>query len=134
MKKIIVLLIIASSFWACSKESSTPTNTNTTNTTDSIRYVVNTTNAQNWIGYYYDENNQKVTITNQSTGGWQVSFLNKAAKPRGLEISATAIGINPSDSFTIETKIFSNGGFVGFYFIKGTGNKAEVCTSKATLN
>jgi len=133
MKKIIALLIIAGSFWACSKESSTPTNTNTTNITDSIRYVVNTTNAQNWSGYYYDENNQKVTITNQSTG-WQVSFLNKAAKPRGLEISATAIGINPLDSFTIETKIFSNGGFVGFYFIKGTGNKAEVCTSKATLN
>jgi hypothetical protein len=131
MKKIIALLIIASCFWACSKESSTTTNNN--NTTDSIRYVVNTTNAQNWSGYYLDENNQKVTVTNQTTG-WRVSFYNKASKPRALELSATALGINPTDSFTIETKIYANGNFVGFYFIKGTGNNAETCTSKYTLN
>jgi hypothetical protein len=131
MKKIIALLIIASCFWACSKESSTTANNN--NTTDSIRYVVNTTNAQNWSGYYLDENNQKVTVTNQTTG-WRVSFYNKASKPRALELSATALGINPTDSFTIETKIYANGNFVGFYFIKGTGNNAETCTSKYTLN
>ncbi len=130
MKKIIALLIIASCFWACSKESST---TNNNNTTDSIRYVVNTTNAQNWSGYYLDENNQKVSVTNQTTG-WQVSFNNKASKPRALELSATSSGINPTDSFTIETKIYANGNFVGFYFIKGTGNKAETSLSKATLN
>jgi hypothetical protein len=131
MKKIIALLIIASCFWACSKESSTTTNNN--NTTDSIRYVVNTTNAQNWSGYYLDENNQKVSVTNQATG-WQVSFNNKASKPRALELSATSSGINPTDSFTIETKIYANGNFVGFYFIKGTGNKPETCTSKYTMN
>jgi hypothetical protein len=131
MKKFVALLIISSSFWACSKESSTTTNNN--NTTDSIRYVVNTTNAQNWSGYYLDENNQKVTVTNQTTG-WRVSFYNKASKPRALELSATALGINPTDSFTIETKIYANGNFVGFYFIKGTGNNAETCTSKYTLN
>lgn len=131
MKKIFALLIIASGFWACSKESSTTTNNN--NTTDSIRYVVNTTNAQNWSGYYLAENNQKVSVTNQTTG-WQVSFINKASKPRALELSATSSGINPTDSFTIETKIYANGNFVGFYFIKGTGNKAETCTSKYTLN
>ena len=112
MKKFIALLIIASGFWACSKDSST---NNNSSTTDSIRYVVNTTNAQNWSGYYLDENNQKVTVTNQGTG-WQVSFNNKASKPRALELSATSSGINPTDSFTIETKIYANGNFVGFYF------------------
>ncbi|MFA9213748.1 MAG: hypothetical protein ACEQSR_07865 [Candidatus Methylacidiphilales bacterium] len=132
MKKLIAILVISTAIWGCSKESTT-NNSSTSTATDSIRYAVNTTNAQNWSGYYYDENNQKVTISNQSTG-WQVSFLNKTAKPRGLEISATAIGLNPLDSFTIETKIFSNGGFVGFYFIKGTGNNAETSLSKATLN
>jgi putative methionine-R-sulfoxide reductase with GAF domain len=132
MKKFIALLIISSSFWACRKERSTTTNNNN-NSTDSIRYVVNTTNAQNWSGYYLDENNQKVIINNQGSG-WQVSFNNKAFKPRALEISATTYGINPTDSFTIETKIYTNGNFVGFYFIKGTGNKTETCTSKYTMN
>ncbi len=131
MKKLIVLLIIASSFGACSKDSSTTTNNTTT--TDSIRYVVNTTNAANWSGYYLDENNQKVTVNSQGTG-WQVSFINKASKPRALELSATSSGINPTDSFTIETKIYANGNFIGFYFIKGTGNNAETSLSKATLN
>ncbi|MBJ7428411.1 MAG: hypothetical protein JHD28_05570, partial [Bacteroidia bacterium] len=125
------LLIIASGFWGCSKESSTTNNNN--NTTDSIWYVVNTTNVANWNGYYLNENNQKVTVANQ-VNGWQVSFINKASKPRALELSATAAGINPTDSFTIETKIYANGNFVGFYFIKGTGNKAETSLSKATLN
>jgi putative methionine-R-sulfoxide reductase with GAF domain len=132
MKKFVALLIISSSFWACSKESSTTTNNNN-NATDSVRYVVNTTNAQNWSGYYLDENNQKIAITSQGTG-WQISFINKASKPRALELSATSSGINPTDSFTIETKIYTNGNFVGFYFIKGTGNKPETCTSKYTMN
>lgn len=131
MRNFIMVLVAVLGMAACSKDSST--SSNNSNSTDSIRYVVNTTNAQNWNGYYLDENNQKINITNQTTG-WQVSFINKASKPRALEVSATAIGVNATDSFTIETKIFANGSFIGFYFIKGTGNNAETCLSKATLN
>lgn len=131
MKYFLLFTIAFCLLFSCSKDNQTATQNNST--TDSIRYVVNTTNAQNWSGYYLDENNQKVNLTNKNTG-WQISFINKALKPRTLEIAATSEGINASDSFTIETKIFANGNFIGFFFIKGTGNKAETCTSKATLN
>lgn len=131
MKNTFVFLSLLCIVLSCSKNETTTTQNS--NSTDSIRYVVNTTNAQNWSGYYLNENNERVNINNQSKG-WQVSFLNKAAKPRTLEIAATSKGINPTDSFTIETKIFANGNFIGFYFIKGTGSKEETCTSKATLN
>lgn len=131
MKKFIALLIISSSLWACSKESSSTTNGNS-NATDSIRYVVNTTNAQNWSGYYLDENNQKVNVTDKPSG-WEIIIVNKAPKPRPIEVSAIVMAQNPGDTFSVETKIFVKTGQIAFHYYKGISKLAEASTSKATL-
>ena len=131
MKKFVALLIISSAFWACSKESSTTTNSNN-NATDSIRYVVNTTNAQNWSGYYLDENNQKVNVTDKPSG-WEIIIVNKAPKPRPIEVSAIVMAQNPGDTFSVETKIFVKTGQIAFHYYKGISKLAETSTSKATL-
>lgn len=133
MKKFLALLLISGSILACSKDSSTTTTPTNTTPDDSIKYVVKTTNAQNWSGYYLDENNQKITITNQGPE-WSVTFKNKAAKPRDLIISATTVGVSDTGRFTVESQIYADGSFIGYYFIKGTGNKAETALSRATLD
>ncbi|MFZ4798310.1 MAG: hypothetical protein ACOYMA_12510 [Bacteroidia bacterium] len=130
MKKLITAFIVLTTIFACSKDSTSTTVTPVTN--DSVRYVVVTTNAKNWSGYYLDENNQKVNVTDKPSG-WEITIFNKAPKPRAIEVSATVMANKPGETFSIETKIFVKTGQIAFHFYSGTSTKAETSTSKATL-
>jgi hypothetical protein len=130
MKKLITAFIVLTTIYSCSKDNSSTTVTPTTN--DSVRYVVVTTNAKNWSGYYLDENNQKVNVTDKPSG-WEITIFNKAPKPRPIEVSATVMANNPGDTFSIETKIFVKTGQIAFHYYSGTSKLAETSTSKATL-
>jgi hypothetical protein len=131
MKKTYAfLMLFALAFSACSeKETEVPQNT-----TDVVTYTVTLTNSANWSGSYLDENNNRVTVSNQASG-WSVTFTNRAAKPRSLEIRAIAAAPTGGATATIVGNISVNNGIVASQSNGSTATASPAnVTTTATLN